>query len=113
LDNGREAGLFLARGSILRGGDLLTSEEGYIVEVRAADEAISIVTSDDPLRMARACYHLGNRHTLLEITSGRIQYLADPILDQMVKGLGLEVGLGQAPFEPEIGAYSINGHHHG
>lgn len=112
LDNGREAGLFLERGTILRGGDLLGSDDGYVVQVRAADEALSTVTVDDALLMARACYHLGNRHAGLEIASDRIRYRHDPVIDAMVRELGLEVYLDHAPFDPEIGAYAAGAHHH-
>jgi urease accessory protein len=112
LDNGVEAGLFLTRGTILRGGDLLASEMGETVRVRAADEPVSSVQCDDPLGMARACYHLGNRHTPLEIATGEIRYLSDPVLDAMVQHLGLAVQYMSAPFEPEVGAYAGHGHAH-
>lgn len=110
LDDGTEAGLFLERGTILNDGDLLGGEDGTVVRVTAADETLSSVTSDDPLRMARACYHLGNRHTPLEITSGRVRYRHDPVLDDMLRGLDLTVRIEKAPFKPEPGAYG--GHHH-
>lgn len=113
LDDGREAGLFLARGTILRGDDLLVSEDGIVVKVRAAKEPLSIATSDDPLLTARVCYHLGNRHTLLDIRPGRIHYLQDPVLDRMVQGFGLPVHWENGPFEPEVGAYTDGGHRHG
>ena len=113
LDNGESAGLFLARGTILRGNDLLKSDDGDVVRVVAAEESVSTVACDDPLLMARACYHLGNRHTSLEIGDKQIRYLHDPVLDEMVKGLGLYVQRESTSFEPEIGAYAGNGHHHG
>jgi urease accessory protein len=113
LDNGAEAGLFLERGTILRGDDLLVSEDGDVVQVCADDEPLSCVQCDDPLRLARACYHLGNRHVALEIATGQIRYLHDPVLDAMVKGLGLAVQHVAAPFEPEVGAYADHGHPHG
>lgn len=111
LDNGAEAGLFLERGTVLIDGDLLVGDDGTVVRVRAADETVSSISSDDPLCMARACYHLGNRHTPLEITSGRIRYLHDPVLDEMVRGLGLTVQIDKAPFQPEPGAYGAHHHH--
>lgn len=113
LDNGVEAGLFLQRGSVLRAGQLLASAEGFVVQVRAADEPLSIVDTADPLLMARACYHLGNRHTAIQIADRQIRYLHDPVLDAMVEGLGLDVGHDAGPFEPEAGAYAGGGHHHG
>ncbi|HHD63585.1 MAG TPA: urease accessory protein UreE [Desulfobulbaceae bacterium] len=114
LDDGREAGLFLKRGVILRSGDLLRAEDGTVVEVRAAQERVSTVHIADSLHMARLCYHLGNRHVELEITPDRVRYPHDHVLDELVAGLGHEVLVEEAPLEPETGAYgSGHGHHHG
>ncbi|MET0068152.1 MAG: urease accessory protein UreE [Candidatus Thiodiazotropha sp.] len=115
LDSGEDAGLFLARGTTLQAGDLLRSEQGLRVRIKAADETLSRVVCDDPLLMARACYHLGNRHVLLQIEPGRISYLHDHVLDEMLAGLGLAVEVVRAPFEPEPGAYggsAEKGHAH-
>lgn len=112
LDNGEEAGLFLERGILLHTGDLLASDDGDVVEVRAAEEALSETVCRDALLMAKVCYHLGNRHTAVEIQAGRIRYPHDPVLDDMVRGLGLEVTTILAPFEPEVGAYAGHGHSH-
>lgn len=114
LDDGREAGLFLPRGKILRNGDLVSSEEGLVVEIKAAPELVSTVTSDNPHALAVASYHLGNRHVPLQVEPTWLRYLHDHVLDDMVKGLGLSVKTETAPFEPEAGAYqsSANGHHH-
>ncbi|MBK6508356.1 MAG: urease accessory protein UreE [Haliea sp.] len=111
LDDGREAGLFLPRGEILRGGDLLQSTEGLVIQVQAAAETVSTVHSDNALALARACYHLGNRHVPLQITADWVRYQHDHVLDDMVRGLGLTVAVEQAPFEPEAGAYK-HGHGH-
>ena len=63
--------------------------------------------------MARACYHLGNRHVALQIGEGWVRYQHDHVFDAMVTGLGLNVIVEQAPFEPEAGAYSQgHAHHH-
>jgi urease accessory protein len=112
LDDGREAGLFLSRGEILRGGDLLQSTEGLVIQVQAAPETVSTVHSDNALALARACYHLGNRHVPLQITGSWVRYQHDHVLDDMVQGLGLVVTVEQAPFEPEAGAYKSGGHSH-
>jgi urease accessory protein len=114
LDDGTEAGVFLARGQVLHDGDLLASENGLIVRVRAAPETVSEVRSKDPLLLARACYHLGNRHMPLQIEHGLIRYRHDHVLDDMLRGLGLEPVLVEAPFAPEPGAYggSAQGHDH-
>jgi len=113
LDDGREAGIFLERGKGLRDGELLVSAKGLVVRVRAAAERVSTVLSDDPQRLARACYHLGNRHVALQIEPGCLRYLHDHVLDEMVRGLGLKVCVEEAPFEPEPGAYTGGGPGHG
>ena len=111
LDNGEPAGLFLQRGKTLRHGDRLCADSGEIVEIRAAEESVSTLYLDDPLQMARACYHLGNRHVPLQIDAGFIRYQHDHVLDDMLATMGMQVVTEQAAFEPEAGAYG--GHHHG
>ncbi len=111
LDDGSDAGLFLPRGASLQDGDYLQADSGEVVRVQAAVETVSTLYCDDRLLFARACYHLGNRHVPLEISDGRLRYLHDHVLDDMLHGLGLHVVVEQAPFEPEAGAYS-GGHAH-
>jgi urease accessory protein len=112
LDDGREAGLFLPRGTVLHHGDALIAEDGLVARIIAAPEPLSRVQSEDPLLLARACYHLGNRHVPLQIEPGRISYRQDQVLDAMVRGLGLEVRLVDAGFEPEAGAYGAQAADH-
>lgn len=114
LDDGREAGIFLDLAGGLRDGDCLAAEDGLLVAVRAAPETLSRAACDDPLLLARACYHLGNRHVPLQIGCGRLCYLHDHVLDDLVRGLGLVVTCEQGPFDPEPGAYGgaqPHGHH--
>ncbi|QCI12711.1 urease accessory protein UreE [Pseudomonas putida] len=113
LDDGREAGLMLERGHLLRGGELLADASGsLVVQVLAAPEAVSTVRCDDPHLLARAAYHLGNRHVPLQIEPGLLRYQQDHVLDDMARGLGLTVEAEQAPFEPEAGAYQSAPHSH-
>jgi urease accessory protein len=111
LQNGEEVGVILERGQILRGGDLLATADGRCVQVQAAPESVSTVHARDPRRLARVAYHLGNRHVALEIGVGWVRYSHDHVLDDMVRGLGAEVTLESAPFEPEAGAYSHDHSH--
>lgn len=106
LDNNIEIGLLLPRGTVLRQGDLLRADNGLVIEIKAANESVSTATSTDPLLLARACYHLGNRHMPLQIGNTWLRYLHDHVLDDMVKNLGLNVIAEQAAFEPEAGAYT-------
>ena len=109
--DGREVALLLERGRILRGGTLLTGPSGQVLRVEAAPELLSEARSGDPQQLARAAWHLGNRHVALEIGDGWLRYLADHVLDDMVRGLGLEVRPLEAGFEPESGAYAGGAHH--
>ena len=118
LDDGREVALFLPRGTVLRGGDRLLASDGRVVIVRAAEERVSTARSEDPDALLRAAFHLGNRHVPVEIGRAMLRYEHDHVLDEMVRGLGLEIVVEHAPFEPEGGAYGGHGplqssHHHG
>lgn len=112
LDDGRDAGLFLDRGPILRGGDLLQAEDGSVIQVQAAAEPVSVARTDNAHLLARACYHLGNRHAPLQILEGEVRYSHDHVLDDMLRGLGLEPDCAELPFEPEPGAYGEHGTEH-
>lgn len=113
LDDGREAGLFLPRGQALRGGDQLRAESGEVATIIAAHENVSTVTAAEPYLLMRAGYHLGNRHVPLEIRPGWLRYRHDPVLDDMIKQLKLQVRQEFAPFEPEAGAYARASRAHG
>lgn len=112
LDGGEEIGLFLPRGHILRGGDLLQGRHGEVIEVRAAAEHVTQACCDDALLLARAAYHLGNRHVAVQLLPGALRIQADAVLGQMLTGLGLQVSELDAPFEPEAGAYGGHAAHH-
>ena len=112
LDDGTEVGLMLPRGEVMRGGDCLRAENGLVIELIAANESVSTVSSSDVLLLQKACYHLGNRHVPLQITENGLRYLQDHVLDQMVESLGLTVLHEMAPFEPESGAYHQHSHAH-
>jgi urease accessory protein len=116
LVGGEEVGVILERGQILRGGDQLLAPDGRVIEIAAAPETVSIVRTSDLRWLARAAYHLGNRHVALQIGEGWLRYSHDHVLDEMLHGLGLKVTVEQAPFEPEAGAYHSGGdsaHNHG
>ena len=106
LDNGLEVALCFARGTLLRPGDVLVAADGTLILVQAAEEELSVVVAEDALTLARAAYHLGNRHVALQIRPRELTYLRDHVLDQMVEQLGLRVVWHKGPFEPEMGAYS-------
>jgi len=109
-DKGKAVGLFYSRGQILRSGLILTGVDDYKVQIKAADEAVSIMSNHDSLAFARACYHLGNRHVSLQILATELRYLTDHVLDQMLEGLGFQVEHKILAFEPEPGAYHSHDH---
>src|SRR5690606_22565244 len=112
LESGEEIGLFLPRGTVLRGGTKLRAQDGRIVEVRAAHEPLLEARCADPTLLARAAYHLGNRHVAVEVGASSLRLQPDSVLAQMLRGLGLRVCAIDAPFEPEAGAYA-HAHSHG
>ena len=112
LASGEEVGLFLPRGTILRGGDCLRSNDGRVVRVVAADEPLIQAACSTPYALARAAYHLGNRHVAVEIGDEWLRFAADEVLAQMLRGLDATVTALSAPFEPEAGAYGGGHHHH-
>jgi urease accessory protein len=113
LENGEELAILLPRGTVLAHGDRLQSDDGLSYEVVAAGESLSVARTDDALLLARAAYHLGNRHVPLEVGVGRLAYQHDHVLDDMVRRLGLTLTHENSPFEPENGAYGHGHHHHG
>lgn len=117
--SGEEVGIFIERGTSLKGGDHLQSADGSIYRVEALPERVSNVLASG-LDQARVAYHLGNRHVKVELGEGWVRYQVDSVLDDMVRRLGFEVTVVEAPFEPEGGAYAHGhgavafevGHHH-
>ena len=111
LVSGEEVALALPRGEVLRGGDLLLASDGRVVEIVARPEQLLHVECDSPQALARAAYHLGNRHVPVQVGAGFLRLAADHVLEQMLSGLGARITVIDAPFEPESGAYA--GHTHG
>ncbi|MBI3716622.1 MAG: urease accessory protein UreE [Betaproteobacteria bacterium] len=115
LASGEEVALMLPRGTLLRGGDCLRAADGRLIAVQAQDENVLHVVCRDPQALARAAYHLGNRHVPVQVGEGFLRIADDHILHAMLAGLGATVTSLQAPFEPEAGAYGGKGggHSHG
>jgi urease accessory protein len=109
---GEEIGLFLDRGSILRGGEFLLADDGRVVRVDAAAEDLLEVRCAEGAALARAAYHLGNRHTPVQVGRDWLRIAADGVLAEMLQGLGATVTVVRAPFEPEAGAYAAGQHSH-
>jgi urease accessory protein len=115
---GRSLGIFLPRGSVLRGGDALVAEDGSIIRVLAAPQSVMVVRTcpehGSAFDLLRAAYHLGNRHVPLELQPERLLLEPDHVLAEMLRALHLIVSDEQSAFEPESGAYAAaGGHEHG
>jgi len=116
LTDGEDAGMVLPRGTVLHDGDLLEGSDGTRTVVVAAAEAVYSVTprrdsADPAFDLMRGAYHLGNRHIPLQLSPERLVLERDPVLRDLLLGLGLEVDEGHEPFDPEPGAYG-GGHRH-
>ena len=115
---GRALGVFLPRGTAVRGGDLLVAEDGSLVRVLAAPQPVLVVTPcaehGSPFDLLRAAYHLGNRHVQLELRPDRLLLEPDHVLAGMLRQMHLIVNDTTEAFEPETGAYAAGsqGHAH-
>ena len=114
---GRELGVFLPRGTVVRGGDVLVAEDGSMVRVIAAKQPVLVITActqhGTPFDLTRAAYHLGNRHVPIELQPDHLKIEPDHVLAEMLRAMHLTVAEDNAAFEPESGAYAAGGHSHG
>ena len=114
---GRELGIFLPRGTVVRGGDVLVAEDGSLVRVLAAPQPVLVITActqhGTPFDLTRAAYHLGNRHVPIELQPDHLKIEPDHVLADLLRAMHLTVTETQAAFEPEGGAYAAGGHGHG
>ena len=111
-DNGLDIGIFMERGHPLLVGEVLKTECGLFIEVKGANEPVATATATDWLTFCKVCYHLGNRHTVLQVGELWVRYKPDYVLDELCEKYGLSIDRSPAMFEPENGAYSKGGHGH-
>ena len=104
--------LDLEKATVLDDGDALKLEDDRLVLVKAAPQRLLEIKADNPLRLLRIAWHIGNRHTPAEITQDAIYIEDDHVLAAMVRGQGCTVTSVERPFRPERGAYD-HGHDHG
>jgi urease accessory protein len=112
---GRSLGIFLPRGTVVRGGDVLVAEDGSLVLVKAAPQAVLRITAcaqhGSPFDLTRAAYHLGNRHVPIELQDDHLKIEPDHVLADMLRAMHMTVVAVDEPFEPESGAYGEHGGH--
>ncbi|MEZ5664706.1 MAG: urease accessory protein UreE [Burkholderiaceae bacterium] len=122
--DGRRVGAFLPRGTVVRGGDVLVTQDGSLLRVVAAPQTVLKITActdhhhghehDPAFDLMRAAYHLGNRHVPIELQPDHIKIEPDHVLADMLRAMHLNVAEVREPFEPEGGAYGHgHGHSHG
>jgi urease accessory protein len=118
--SGRALGVFLPRGTVVRGGDVLVAEDGSLVVIDAAPQKVLRVAHcsehGSPFDLLRAAYHLGNRHVQLELKPDHLKLEPDHVLADLLRQMHLIVTEADEAFEPEGGAYAsadAQGHAHG
>jgi urease accessory protein len=113
--SGRSLGVFLPRGTVVRGGDVLVAEDGSLIKVIAAPQAVLKITHctahGTPFDLIRAAYHLGNRHVQIELRPDHLKIEPDHVLADMLRAMHLIVNDVTEAFEPEGGAYASHGSH--
>ena len=118
--SGRVLSVFLQRGHVVRGGDVLIADDGSLVRIEAAPQALLRITTcpqhGTPFDLIRAAYHLGNRHVPIELKPDHLQIEPDAVLADMLRSMHLIVNKVDEAFEPEGGAYGAHhcgsGHSH-
>lgn len=113
---GRQIGVFLPRGTAVRGGDVLVAEDGSLIKVIAAPQPVLVITHctehGTPFDLLRAAYHLGNRHVPIELKPDHLKIEPDHVLAGMLRSMHLIVREAEEAFEPEGGAYGSHGQGH-
>lgn len=110
-DGGLEFLLDLGNAAVLEDGDALKLEDGRLVQIAAKAEDLIEITTENPLRLMKVAWHLGNRHVLAEVTKDAIYIAPDHVLVEMVRGLGAKAEPVKRPFRPEHGAYHEHAAH--
>jgi len=112
-DKGQNVGIFMERGHPLLIGQVLKTECGLLIEVKGKEEDVSTAIASDWLLFSKVCYHLGNRHTSLQIGELWVRFKPDYVLEELAESYGLTIDKTPAIFEPESGAYGKkSGHSH-
>lgn len=106
-DDGLPVLLDLERAVVLTHGDGLALDGGGWIGVCAASEAVIEARGGDAVATARLAWHLGNRHTPVQVLAdGTLRLRCDHVLAAMLERLGADVRRTRAPFCPEPGAYA-------
>jgi urease accessory protein len=111
-ERGTQFLLDLPRATALRDGDGLVLEDGAIVRVAGKPEPLVEIAAASTHELARLAWHIGNRHTDVQVVGETLRIRRDHVLEEMLRGLGARLTPVEAAFDPEPGAYG-QGHDHG
>lgn len=111
-ERGTEFLLDLEKPARLRGGDVLQLDDGRLIAIAAANEALASITCAAPGGLVRIAWHIGNRHLPAMLSANLILIRCDHVIEEMASGLGGSITHVEAPFEPEAGAYAGGHRHH-
>jgi urease accessory protein len=103
--------LDLPHAAALRDGDGLVLEDGAIVRVTGKPEPLVEITAASAHDLARLAWHIGNRHTDMQVMGDTLRIRRDHVLEDMLRGLGARMRALEAPFDPEHGAYGHGDSH--
>ena len=103
-DNGDPFLLDLDEPVALRNGDGIVLDDGSVVMIASRPEPLLELGARTPLDFVRLAWHLGNRHTDVQIDGNRLRIRRDHVLEEMVRGLGATMTSVDAPFDPESAA---------
>ena len=102
--------LDLEKTATLNDGDAVKLEDGSLILVKAAPQTLIEIKAENPMRLLKTAWHIGNRHTPAEITADAIYIEEDHVLAEMIRGLGCAMATVSRPFQPERGAYHDHAH---
>jgi urease accessory protein len=97
--------LDLPHTTVLHDGDGLVLDDGSIVRVVGRPEPLVEIAATSAHDLARLAWHLGNRHTDVQVVGNKLRIRRDHVLEDMLRRLGAQLSPIDAPFEPERGAY--------
>jgi urease accessory protein len=116
---GREVGLALPTGSLLKPGDIVAVEADWYLEIEGRPEPVLAVTPRSRDEAIRIAFDVGNRHFPLAIDGDDLLVPDDTAMEQLLTRLGVVWQRRAAVFAPfgggnarEHGTSVLDGHGH-
>lgn len=111
-DGGISFLLDLPEARLLKQGEGLLLEDGRVIEIQAAPEALYEIKGNDKRHLLALAWQIGNRHLACQIFEDKLFIRRDHVIKEMLEGLGASLKEITAPFDPEGGAYGHSHDHH-